>query len=511
MSGKVKSLFQFASLAVMTQGVLLLNQIVLLPIQLRIWKTEVTAEWYAILAVAAVTSISDFGLRSAGHIHLIRWAADPDDHEAKTEFTQLWAWIRILTTLTTTVLLVADYGFQHLYLGHDYPLWRTALLLGVALESLLCVRVTYLDTQGFYTEAEAGYFVLVAGRLILSVALMLLFHAGPWVLAWIWFLTCVGALIQQSFLCRRAGRLKLFERFPRHLPWRMLATVRHTMADPCSAWVRINGPVLVLRAIAPPIAIVTYVALRAIFGAARATILQMSRYASVEYVTLRQARRFEMAEKHLTMMVLLSAFFASGMAALVVADNGRLASLLLNKMDLPTYQMVAITFGLGNAFYAYQICVSVCRRSGEVAEIAHRQYFYIICAAIFAVIALATKSMVVWLSLMMCADVIIALSFLLTPPRHSILRHTSSGWRGATDAATSSVFVFFMWLILYFQFFDFLNGRTLLDALCTIAFLLTWILIIGTVDLSLAYGMRTGKQPVSPLDLVNRFRAQAAK
>ncbi len=133
------------------------------------------------------------------------------------------------------------------------------------------------------------------------------------------------------------------------------------------------------------------------------TILQMSRYASVEYVALRQARRYEMAEKHLTMLMLVSTFFASGMAAFVVADNGRLASLLLKEMNLPIYQMVAITFGLGNAFYCFQICVGVCRRSGEVAEIAHRQYFYILCAALFAVIALVTKSMVTWLSLMMVA------------------------------------------------------------------------------------------------------------
>ncbi|HEX4139591.1 MAG TPA: hypothetical protein VHY09_04540, partial [Candidatus Methylacidiphilales bacterium] len=429
MSNKVKALFQFTSLALMTQGVLLLNQIVLLPIQLRIWKTDTTALWYSILAIAAVTTISDFGLRSAGHAHLMRWVNDPEDQEAQTEFTQLWAWIRILCLLTTVVVVIADYAIHHFYLGADYPLWRTALLLGIAMESLLCVRVTYLDTQGFYTEAEAGYLVLVAGRLILSVGALVFFHAAPSVLAWIWFITGVVALVQQSFLCRRAGRLKLFERIPAHLPWRHAATVRYTMADPCSAWVRINLPVVVLSSIAPSIGVVTYVALRAIFGAARATILQLSRYASVEYLSLRQARKFEMAEKHLTMMMLLSAFFASGVAAFVVADNGRLASLLLNKMDLPIYQMVAITFGLGNAFYAFQICVSVCRRAGEVAEIAHRQYFYMICVALFAAIALATKSMLIWLVLLLAADVLLALSFMLTPPAHSILQQTSARWR----------------------------------------------------------------------------------
>jgi hypothetical protein len=512
MSHKVKGLFQFASLALMTQGVLLLNQIVLLPIQLRIWKTDVTAEWYAILAIAAMTSISDFGLRQAGHAHLIRWVRDPADDEARLEFTHLWAWIRILCMTTTTVLVVGDFSFSHFWLGHHYPLWRTALLLGIAIEALICVRVTFLDTQGFYTEAEAGYLVLIAGRFILSFVALLFFHTPPWVVAYIWFLTGVFALVQQSFLCRRAGRLKLFEPFPPKLQWRHVAMIRYTMADPCSQWTRINGPVVVLSSMsAPSIAIVTYVALRAIFGAPRATIQQISRYASVEYLALRQKQLFEMAEKHLTMLMLLSAFFASGCAAFVVADNGRLASLLLKEMDLPTYQMMAITFGLGNAFYAFQICVSVCRRTGEVAEIAHRQYFYMGTAAVFAVIALLVKSVLLWLVLMLVADVLLALSFLLTPPAHSILRQTSSGWRTMTAAATSSALVFVMFLLLYFKCFDFFSGHTLLDALCTIAFFLAWVLLIGFVDLSLAYGMRTRNQPLPPVELVHRVRSLVAK
>ena len=494
MSHKVKQLFQFASLAVMTQGVLLLNQVVMLPIQIRVWKTDLTAYWLSVLAIGAVATIADFGLRSAGHAPLIRWTNDPDDLEAKAEFTELWAWIRILMLGSVSALIVGDYLFDHFYLGLDYPLWRTILLIGIGLEVLLCVRVTYFDTMGFYTEAEAGYFLLVAGRLVLSVGVLIIFAAPPSVLAWIWFTTAILSLFQQSFLSRRAGKLRLFEPIPPKLAWRHVAMIRYTMADPSSSWVRIQFPVLVLTVIAPPIATVIYVALRAIFGAARTTILQLSRYASVEYLGLRQARRFEMAEKHLTMMMLVSAFFASAVAAFVIADNGRLASLILHKMDLPVYQMMATTFGLGNAFFAFQICMAVCRRSGEVAEVAHRQYFYIGCAALFAGIALVTKSLLVWLVLMLLDDVLLALSFMLTPAAHSILRQTSSGWRTSTAAATSSLLFFVVGVTLYFQSFDFLTGRSIFDVLCTIAFFLAWILLIGTVDLSLAYGMRTARR-----------------
>ena len=507
-TGKGKTLAQFASLAVMTQGVLLLNQILLLPIQLRVWGTDLTAYWLSVMAVAAATQVMDFGLRAAGHAELIRHTNDPSDHEAGNEFAKLWAWMRILMLLSTVVLVVADYVFHHFCLGMDYPLWRTALLLGYALEVAICVRVNFLDTQGFYREAEAGYLVLAGARLFLAVGALLIFGASPAVLAYIWFFTGVFALAQQSLLCRKTGHLKLFAPLPHDLSIRTLATVRHTMADPCANWVRFNLPVLVLSAIAAPIAVVMYGALRAIFGAGRATILQMSRYASVEYLALRQARRNGIAEMHLIMMVLLAAFFASGMAALVIADNGRLASLMVNKIyqDLPTYQMVAVTFGMSNAFFAYQITAAVSRRAGEVAEIAHRQYFYILACGLFAVPALILKSMLLWLVLMLVADVLMALTFLIWPSRDSILRQTSCGWRGAAAAATSSTLVFVMWLTIHFAKFSFLTGRGFADILCTIAFFLAWILLIGFVDLSLASGLQSGPRSLL-LNLLHRFRA----
>src|SRR5271154_1038 len=89
--------FQFISLALMTQVVLMLNQIVLLPFQIRIWGTDNTAYWYSTLALAAITTVADFGLRTAGHAEVVRYNTDK---QAKAEFQELWAWIRILVTVT---------------------------------------------------------------------------------------------------------------------------------------------------------------------------------------------------------------------------------------------------------------------------------------------------------------------------------------------------------------------------------------------------------------------------
>ena len=70
----------------LTQGVLLLNQVVLLPIQIRIWGHIATAHWYTMLAIATIVSVSDCGLRTAGHAELIRYAHNPADQQAKIDF-----------------------------------------------------------------------------------------------------------------------------------------------------------------------------------------------------------------------------------------------------------------------------------------------------------------------------------------------------------------------------------------------------------------------------------------
>jgi hypothetical protein len=490
---KVKALVQFASLACLTQVALLLNQMVLLPLQIRVWGVESAAYWYSTLAIAAVTSAADFGLRTAGHAELIRHFNDRSDQPAKTEFQQLWAWIRILVSSTTLLLIVLDFLYNHFFLGASYPLWRPALLIGIALEVLLCIRVTYLDSQGLYREAEANYLVLAASRLFLAVGALLIFRAPPSALAWIWFFTGVFAIVLQNRLCRRLGLLLLFERIPPGLSFRTLATARYTMADPCSNWVRINGPVVILTIIAQPIVILTYVGLRAIFGAARTTILQLSRYASVEYLSLRQSRKFESAEIHLTLFVLFAAFFASGVTGFVVADNGRLASLWLTKLDFQSYQEIVITFGLGSAFYSYQIIQAVSRRSGEVVQVGHRQYFYMLCAGVFAIVALVTKSTFLWLILMLVADVIISLSFMLKTSQGGILSQTSAGWRGCVAATASSVIILTMWQVVHSEVVNFLSERTASAFAWTTGFFLLWILLIGAVDFCLVYAFPVGK------------------
>jgi hypothetical protein len=481
----VRKFFQFFSLTILTQGLLVLNQIALLPIQIRIWGHDSTAYWCATIALANIIGVADLGLRGAGHAELIRYARNPADGQAKTEFQHLWAWIRILICVATIALIAFDLLYNCLYAKTSYPLWHAALTIGVALETTLGVRIVYLDSLGHYREAETGYLLLAAARLCLAIAALIFFHSPAGTLAWIWFFTGIFAIAGQSKLCRRIGILGLFEPMPPGLSLRTPALARHTMAGPVSNWVRINFPVLVLSAIAQPVAVTTYVALRAVFGAVRQTIEQLSRYASVEYVSLKHSHKMSLAEIQLTLCVLFTAFLASVLTCIVIVDNSRLASLWLVSSDGTLYQAFAITFGIASPFYVYQIVRALMVREGKVREIARRQYLYIISSVIFAAITLLSKSVLLWLVLILVADVTISFSFMLRTPGTP----ASAGVRGFLAAMASAFLSAGLWLLVRFGPLGFLHRSTTSAITCTLAFLALWVLVIAAVYLYIAHDL----------------------
>jgi hypothetical protein len=189
----VRKFFQFFSLTMLTQGVLLLNQVVLLPIQIRIWGHVSTAHSYTMLAIATIVGVADCGLRTAGHAELIRYAHNPADEQAKTEFQHLWAWIRILICVVSITLIGLDLAYNCLYTKTPYPLWRSALVIGVA--SLLGAAIAlmfvviswtwrnrsqkfsaYLLLAFFGSVADMGVAGLASYFLIVSPAIYFVFR-----------------------------------------------------------------------------------------------------------------------------------------------------------------------------------------------------------------------------------------------------------------------------------------------------------------------------------------------
>jgi hypothetical protein len=483
----VKKLLQFFSLAALTQCVLLLNQIVLLPMQIRVWGHELTTYWYSTIAAAGIITVADLGLRYAGHGEITRHAREPNDTAAKLKFRHVWAWTRILLFSAALVLIAIDFACNRLSGGTPYLLWRPALMVGMVLETILVIRITYLDSLGFYREAEAGYLLLAGMRLALAIIGLLLLRLPPSGLAWIWLFTSVLAVALQGRLCGRLGLMRVFEAIPKDLSVKTLAVSRYTMAEPCSTWVRFYLPILVLAAIASPATVTIYLALRAVFGAARATIQQLGRYASVEYLRLKTTVLPESAESFLSAFMIFTAFCGTAFAGVVIADNLRLLGIWLIASDTVMYQQMAVLFGLSCAFYSYQIIAFIMIRTGGVAQFARRVYFYVAFSGLFAAIALVSKSLLLCLLLMvLVADVGVSMSFLSGGLTKSILPPTRAGLRGLSTAILGAAFILALWFIVRHGDLSIFQTRSLLSGVGTALVLLFWIgtLALATISIN---------------------------
>jgi hypothetical protein len=161
--------------------------------------------------------------------------------------------------------------------------------------------------------------------------------------------------------------------------------------------------------------VTTYVALRAVFGVARASIQQLARVASVEYLRIRSLGRTLRAESVLAAFLLAAVGFGTLFASGVVIDNLRILSLWLKHFDRSTFQIIDVSFALAAPFYAYQILLSLRFREGRLNHVAGRLYAFVFCSGSFAGVALAYRSLRLYLILLAIAEILLAASFMGLP------------------------------------------------------------------------------------------------
>jgi hypothetical protein len=440
-------LFRFVSFAVLTQLVLVLNQLVLLPIQLRLWGVPSTAAWYGAIAVATITTFADLGLRTAGHVDLLRFVKD-GDQAAGANLQQLWGWIRTLILSLTVLLLLWSAVESSLHGAFVETVWKDCLILAYAIETLLIVRIVFLDSLGHYSSAEATYFTFAALRLGLAVPALLLFHAGPQSVGVLYLATAIVGIALQGRLCRKTGVLGLLDPVPRRLSFGTLATARYTVAEPLSNWMRISFPVLILQAIASPGVLTTFVALRAAFGASRQTIQQMARVASVEYLRLKVANRAEVATSVLGGFVQLGTFLGAAVAGLVLVDNLRGLGIWLTHTDRAVFQTVLTMFAFSAPFYSYQIVVNLMFRMGRLRGVALRQYAFILYCVLFAAAAIIVHSLQAYLWLLVAAEVLLSASFLLGHIDSTQPGARKIGARGMAGSLGGVVVLALLWAVV---------------------------------------------------------------
>lgn len=384
----MRRLLQFFSLTSATQLCLLANQLLLLPLELRVWGPASVAAWFIAIATANLISVADLGLRNAGHETLL--SGRNGNMAARNAFRSIWAMTRGLVVGLSIVF------FAYNWLSDaPSPTLLAILTASVMLDTLTVLRGIWCDTLGYFNRVEASYCALVASRVALSGLALLLFKASPMAVATILMLTSAGALLTQVALLP-VPELSLLAGGFNNLRPSSFFVVRWVLAEPIVGWLRLSFPVIGPAAIAPsPAFITTYVALRAIFGVPRQVIIQLSRYMSVQFAnrvcngtTITNLRDDGSAEHRLVRHSMLAAMLiGTTVACMLLADNGRLLRLWLLSGNVAFESSILLSYGMIAVFSGHQVVVSIMVRCGAIVAVSKRLYAYVIMSVISAGIA----------------------------------------------------------------------------------------------------------------------------
>jgi hypothetical protein len=131
---------------------------------------------------------------------------------------------------------------------------------------------------------------------------------------------------------------------------------------------------VVFASFMPAAFITTFVALRAAFGAARLTAIQLARYASVQYV---RENRSEARRTIAIQAVFVTIVLGVMISSLALIDDGRLLRLWLGASNVQDSRAIAAYFGVAALAAVYQVPAGILIRSGQIGEFAKRQYAYV--------------------------------------------------------------------------------------------------------------------------------------
>ncbi|MCB8882200.1 hypothetical protein ACELLULO517_18280 [Acidisoma cellulosilytica] len=405
----MKIFLQFFSITLGTQLCLAVNQLILLPLQLRVWGQTETAYWLVILAIANLCSVSDVGLRSIGHAQLLSGTRQADPAGA-AYFRQIWALTRgIMLAFTAVVIMGA--ALPIIRGSAAFQFWPFALIVTLSLDTLLIVRGYWLDTLGNFRLVEGLFLSMVACRNALSVVALLVFHGGPAALAYVMLGTGVAAVVAQAWLLRQPRSLGLFISGWPDIGWRIGRVIPLAIADPAATWIRFSLPVMILASMASPATLTTFVAMRALFSLGRQVISQLSRFASIRYAEL-VSRDADQADAIMGGFILLATLVASAVSCVIIADHGRLLALWLNGGDPRLEPWIALSFAIGAAGNAFQVISATQMRTGKIRRVALCQYIYITASLLAAALGYWSGSTLVYLALLAAQEVLIGVVFM---------------------------------------------------------------------------------------------------
>ena len=417
----------FFALTTATQVCLLAQQVLILPLQIRLWGNDAAAGWFVALALANLASMFDVGLRNAGHAELV--AGEGGDAAAQHAFRQTWALARLLLIGLTGLCLVGE-------MGRPNALLVGSVTVAAALETALIVRGIWFDTLGAFSRVEAVYFGMMLTRIVLSVVALTVLRAPPQTLAWLMIATSGLALCVQARVLRTPA-LALFAGGFSDIRWRSFGVVGFVVTEPATSWMRFSLPVLVFAAFTPPAFVTSFVALRALFGLARQMVSQLARYASVHYVQ-RVASARPIAEQLAVRAILASTLIGAALTAVVLVDHGRGLRAWLGE-GLLHGEGLALSFGVGAIAYGYQVVAGVLTRSGDLVGVAKRHGAYLLFGGLAALAVRVAPSIPVYLSLLALQELFVAALFI--PALGSSILRSSLAAVGVAGAVLGALVV----------------------------------------------------------------------
>jgi len=164
-------------------------------------------------------------------------------------------------------------------------------------------------------------------------------------------------------------------------------------------------------------------------------------------------------------------------------DNLRLLSLWLKHFDRSLFQDVNLTLALTAPFYSYQVIVALSFRIGQLSFMARRQYAYVLYSAVFACAALVTRELVVYLALLVIAEIALSISFMVC--QHIGGRtgfETRAGWGWLAGSGAGSFLVLVLWMIVRHSgsnFFLRSSVASAMQAACVLCAALGLLLIVN--------------------------------
>ena len=160
-----------------------------------------------------------------------------------------------------------------------------------------------------------------------------------------------------------------------------------------------------MAAIAPPAFVTSFVALRAVFGLARQIVVQLARYASVQYV---QHCDPGAATAIAVRAILASTLIGIAVSSVMLADHGRALRLWFGE-GLMQSEGLTLAFGVGAIAFGHQVIAQVLTRTGRMATAAKRQYAYVLAAGLSVLwVRLFMPSVPLYLTLLALQDLFLA-------------------------------------------------------------------------------------------------------